>query len=46
MATVRKSQNGWPVHPTSAGCVSLSWITGRVGEPPLRGCTVGAPVGD
>lgn len=30
MATVRKSQNGWPVHPTSAGCVSLSWITGRV----------------
>lgn len=30
MATVRTSQNGWPVHPTSAGCVSLSWITGRV----------------
>lgn len=30
MAGLAVSQNGWPVHPTSAGCVSLSWITGRV----------------
>src|SRR5690625_1625835 len=24
------SQNGWPVHPTSATVTPLSWITGRV----------------